>query len=288
MEALQRLKERLDRIYAGCPCAAAADRAMADVVRRYAIPPELPQALLEALAWDAQGLRFEELSDVFDYAARVAGSVGVMMSLMMGVRAPEALARACDLGVAMQLTNIARDVGEDARAGRLYLPLRWMREEGLEPEAFLADPRMSDAIARMIVRLLREADALYLRARGGIASLPRACRPAILTASLMYAEIGRQIERSGYDSIVQRAYVSGRRKLKLLSRALLGAPFLRADASAPALAQVLYLVEAVQRANRQLGEGLSAQPPRREPQLLRVLAIFERLERQRRLGESLR
>ncbi len=133
MAALGRLQDRLARIYAGNPYDAAADRAMADIVRRYAIPAELPEALLDGLAWDAQDRKFEDLSDVFDYAARVAGTVGVMMTLMMGVRSPDALARACDLGVAMQLTNNARDVGEDARAGRIYLPLRWLREAGHEP-----------------------------------------------------------------------------------------------------------------------------------------------------------
>ena len=84
--------------------------------------------------------RYETLQDLDAYAARVAGSVGAMMTLVMGQRAPEIVARACDLGVAMQLTNIARDVGEDARAGRLYLPLQWLREAGIDPDAWLAKP----------------------------------------------------------------------------------------------------------------------------------------------------
>ena len=104
-------------------------------------PAALPEALLEGLAWDAEGRSYETLDDLFDYAARVAGTVGVMMTLIMGVRSPEALARACDLGVAMQLTNIARDVGEDARMGRIYLPRQWLREAGVDAEAFLADPQ---------------------------------------------------------------------------------------------------------------------------------------------------
>ena len=74
------------------------------------------------------------------YCARVAAAVGAMMCVLMRVRDADALARACDLGLAMQLTNIARDVGEDARAGRLYLPLDWLADEGLSPEAFLAQP----------------------------------------------------------------------------------------------------------------------------------------------------
>ena len=285
MAALHRLQDRLARIYAGKPHDAAADRAMADIVRRYAIPAELPAALLDGLGWDAQGRRFETLSDVFDYAARVAGSVGVMMTLMMGVRSHEALARACDLGVAMQLTNIARDVGEDARARRIYLPLNWLREAGVDPDAFLANPRINDTIRSLVARLLAEADALYTRARDGIAYLPLNCRPAILTAGMLYAEIGRTIERLSHDSINQRAYVPGRRKLYLLSRAILRTPFLQARSQAAPLAQVNYLIDAVQRMNLSMSPHA---PAAREPQFLRVLAIFERVERARLFGETAR
>ena len=77
-----------------------------------------------------------------------------MMTVLMGARDARALARACDLGVAMQLTNIARDVGEDARAGRLYLPLAWLREAGIDPEAWLARPAFSDALGSVVRRLL--------------------------------------------------------------------------------------------------------------------------------------
>ena len=87
------------------------------------------------------------------------------------------MARACELGVAMQLTNIARDVGEDARMGRLYLPRTWLREEGLDPDAWLAKPSFGPEIARVVSRLLSAADALYRRAEEGVWFLPRGCRP---------------------------------------------------------------------------------------------------------------
>ena len=118
-QALDGLRQRLDAVYAGTPQAIVADRALARVVERFAIPRSLPDALLEGFAWDAEGRRYESLEAVHDYAARVAGAVGAMMALVMETREPRALARACELGVAMQLTNIARDVGEDARKGRL-------------------------------------------------------------------------------------------------------------------------------------------------------------------------
>ena len=176
--AVERLKERLDRAYRGQPMDQAADRAFADVVARFSIPREVPEALLEGLAWDAEGRRYETLPELYAYAARVAGTVGAMMTLVMGQRTPEIVARACDLGVAMQLTNIARDVGEDARAGRLYLPLSWLRDAGIDPDAWLAKPVFTSEIANIVQRLLDAADALYGRATLGIRNLPRAAGPA--------------------------------------------------------------------------------------------------------------
>ena len=242
--ALARLAVRLARIYDDTPSDAPADRAMADLASAHHLPHALPAALIEGLAWDAQGRRHETLSDLTAYAARVAGSVGVMMTVLMGVRDPDTLARACDLGVAMQFTNIARDIGEDARAGRLYLPLAWMREAGLDPDAFLADPVLTPALQDVVRRLLGVADGLYARSEPGVAGLPRDCRPAIRAARLIYAEIGRELERGGLDPIATRARVDGRRKTALLARALLPGPAGH-DRTAPPLAETAFLVDAV-------------------------------------------
>ena len=242
--AVERLEARLARAYAGRPADSPADRALADVVAAHAIPQALPRALLEGLAWDAGGRRYADLPALTAYAARVAGAVGAMMTLIMGSRAPEVLARACDLGVAMQFTNIARDVGEDARAGRLYLPLAWMHEAGLDPEAFLAAPVQSEALAAVVARLLAEADRLYARAEAGIAALPADCRPAIRAAGLIYAEIGRAVAENGHDAVTRRARVGTARKLALLARA--GLPAHAAPGlPEPPLPATAFLVEAV-------------------------------------------
>lgn len=242
--AVARLSERLSLAYSGRPRDAAADRALADIVAEFEIPQALPAALIEGLSWDAQGRRYETLSDLTAYAARVAASVGAMMTLIMGARDRLVLARACDLGLAMQLTNIARDVGEDARAGRLYLPLAWLREAGIDPDAFLADPVLTPELQGLVARLLAVADALYERAEAGIAELPSGCRPAIRAARLIYAEIGRDLERAGHDSIGRRAKVPGRRKAVLMARALFPLSEARICAE-PALPEVAFLVEAV-------------------------------------------
>ncbi|MGR3494480.1 15-cis-phytoene synthase [Citreimonas sp.] len=215
--AVLELHERLELVYAGRPRNAAPDRAFAAVVEAHAMPRALPDALLEGLAWDAMGHRCTTFSDVIAYSARVAAAVGVMMSVLMGVRDRHALARACDLGVAMQLTNIARDVGEDAAEGRLYLPLDWLSEAGIDAAAFLNDPRPTDAIRQMTRRLVMQANRLYYRSEPGIAVLPRACRPGIFAARLIYAGIGARVAASGYDSITTRARTSKVRKLAWLA-----------------------------------------------------------------------
>ena len=217
--ALAHLNERLRCVYAGNPMAYEPDRALAAVVREFDLPLELVAALLEGFEWDAEGRRYETIEDLLAYGARVAGSVGAMMAVVMRTRGEQALARACDLGVAMQLTNIARDVGEDARFGRLYMPLAWMREAGLEPDAWLAEPVFDHRVASVVDRLIKAADELYQRSEHGIGQLPRDCRPAIRAARLVYAEIGRELEKAGHDSVNYRAVVSGKRKLALLARA---------------------------------------------------------------------
>ena len=121
--------------------------------------------------------------------------------VLMQVRDADALARACDLGLAMQLTNIARDVGEDARAGRLYLPQDWLRAGGLDPATFLADPVASPLIRATTARLLAKANRLYRRSEAGVPALPFACRPGILAAGSIYAGIGGAVARNGHDAV---------------------------------------------------------------------------------------
>jgi 15-cis-phytoene synthase len=214
--AVLALRDRLALVYEGRPRNAPSDRAFARVVETFAMPQALPEALLEGLAWDAMGRRYDDLSGVLDYSARVAAAVGAMMCVLMRVRQAETLARACDLGLAMQLTNIARDVGEDARAGRLYLPRDWLVGAGIAPEAFLADPQPLPAIRGAVARLLGEADALYRRSGAGIAALPVAVRPGITAARHIYAAIGAEVRRAGFDSVTLRARTGQGRKLALL------------------------------------------------------------------------
>jgi 15-cis-phytoene synthase len=279
LQALAGLQERLDRIYARRPLPFAADHAFAEVAWRFAIPRALPDALLEGFAWDSERRRYETLADLRGYAVRVAGTVGAMMAMLMGQRAPDMVARACSLGVAMQLTNIARDVGEDARARRLYLPLGWMREVGIDPEAFLSQPIFSTSLAGVVHRLLRVADLHYAASETAIARLPATCRPGIMTARMLYAEIGREVERAGGNSVDRRAVVGPLRKGALMAKAMT-ALMSPAIADAP-LPEADFLIGAVAAAPAMLRRFDNDRLPwwDLDRRFVWLIDLFERMER---------
>ena len=291
IDALDLIHARLDRVYGGGPLDEGVERAFADVVTRFAIPRALPEALLEGFAWDVDGRRYEDLEALHAYAARVAGTVGAMMAVLMGARNGDALARACDLGVAMQLSNIARDVGEDARAGRLYLPLQWLREAGIDPDAWLANPEHSEALGAVVRRLLQAADRLYERVGSGVAQLPIACRPGINASRYLYAEIGREVERQGGNAIERRAVVPASRKLQLLARSLLAALPAAVGEPAPPLAQTRYLVEAITAGEPRLGGSVRGEASaipwwNLHDRMLWTIDLFERLEQRENVERS--
>jgi phytoene synthase len=197
----------------------------------------------------------------------------------MGGRSTTTIARACELGVAMQLTNIVRDIGEDARRGRIYLPLQWLREEGVDPECFLLSPEFDNQIARVTRRMLATADQLYRRAETGISALPRDCRASIMAARLIYADIGRVIARRGYDAIEQRAVVSSLRKSVLMGRALLAgliAP--QQDFLLQPLPAIRFLMDALPS-----GDTDAIRPD----SLYAVIDLFERIAHRERAGRTL-
>ena len=218
--AVLSLRDRLEAAYRGQPRNTPVDRAFAVMIEAEEMPRALPDALLEGLAWDAMGRRYETFDDLMDYCARVASAVGAMMCVLMKARGADARARATDLGLAMQMTNIARDIGEDAHEGRLYLPLEWMDEAGIDINRFHSDPQPTEATRALTRRLLRRADDRYASAVAGISVLPASCRIGIMSALLIYRAIGGEITKAEYDSITRRARTSRRRKLGLLLAAM--------------------------------------------------------------------
>jgi phytoene synthase len=240
------LRARVDAIEAGAPLDHAADRAVAVVLRRHGIPRAVIDAMLEGFAWDVSRRRYETLPDLRAYCVRVAGTVGVAMTLILGERREQVLRRAVDLGVAMQLTNVARDAGEDAREGRVYLPLEWLREAGIDPDELVRAARFTPELGGVVRRLLASAEPLYARADHGIRLLPRDSRLAIAAARRIYADIGRSILAAGYDTVSSRAHTGAARKAWLLGRSIPAAWSITEDPSSePAIPEASDLIAAV-------------------------------------------
>lgn len=292
--ALAELREELDAIYgsADLPFVPAAFRY---VVRRRRIPRLYLEELLAGMAMDVEEQRYATDDDLLRYCHRAAGVVGLSMCHVLGLRDDAALIPAVHLGWAMQLTNICRDVGEDARNGRVYLPLDWLREEGLDVDAWLADPVYNDAVGAVTKRVLDLAETLYQRAEAGIAKLPVPCRPGIYAARLLYAEIGREVARNGYDSVSRRAVVASTRKVTLLSRAVAATPFPGRGCTEEALSENQFLVDAAATRRRRAtpaaatvrsasGAVENGGPQSVGDKLVWVLDLFATLDERQRMG----
>jgi phytoene synthase len=217
--AIKQLRMELDSVYARAPQEDPALAALQEVLLGHDIPREYPEELLKGLIMDMGGLRYEAMEDLLLYCYRVAGVVGLMMSHVMGVRDPVALRHAVHLGIAMQLTNICRDVREDWERGRLYIPdsvLARFGGGGLHTQ-FGAPLTHAHAgpLSAAVRFLLHEADRYYASADGGIPYLSWRCGVAVRAARLIYARIGAVIARQQYDVFAGRAYVRKRRKLAL-------------------------------------------------------------------------
>ncbi|MFG1395051.1 phytoene/squalene synthase family protein [Xanthobacter agilis] len=230
---LDALQEETARACRGQPGSHPAFVALAEVMARHAMPARLPMDLLAGFRMDVEGRRYGTLDDTLGYCYHVAGVVGVMMALIMGVKDEHVLDRACDLGLAFQLTNISRDVIEDAGLGRLYLPADLLAAEGVEAGA-VADPARRAAVARVVARLLDAAEPYYDQARIGIRALPLRSAAAIATARAVYRAIGSGVRARGAAAWDGRVSTSRMQKLGLLAGGVAVAVGSRFTAPAPA------------------------------------------------------
>lgn len=218
--------ERLDALYAetqsayrGAPSSHPAFAAFAEVVRRNDIPERYPLQLLEGFRMDVEGRRYETLDDTLTYCYHVAGVVGVMMALIMGARDETVLDRASDLGLGFQLTNISRDVMEDAAIGRIYLPAAFLAEAGV-PRAEIGAPEHRGKVAAVVARLLDAAEPYYGEALIGMAALPLRAAAAVGAARGVYRAIGTEVRRRGPNAWDGRVSTSTAQKLGFLARGI--------------------------------------------------------------------
>lgn len=183
--------------------------AMGVVAQECRLPLNLANDVIDGFALDAKDWRPQSEDDLYQYCYHVAGAVGCMMAVVMGVPAgdDETLDRACDLGLAFQLSNIARDVAEDAAAGRCYLPKDWLAEMRIDPDDIL-NPARREALTQLIARLCNLAERYEVSARVGAARLPFRSRWAVLAAAGIYGDIARAVRRSDGASLDNRVVTS--------------------------------------------------------------------------------
>jgi len=192
------------------------------VLKRNEIPGRYAMELLDGFAMDAAEHKYQTLDETLQYCYYVAGVVGIMMAYVMGTRDPGALQRATDLGIAFQLTNISRDVREDAEVDRIYLPGDWLAEAGITPEKLL-DPENADALAKVVERLLNEADRYYSSANEGLRSLGFRSAWAVAAAREVYRAIGDKVRENGIHALQERVIVRKRRKILGVAEGMLDA-----------------------------------------------------------------
>ena len=212
-ERLAILEDQTRSALAGSVMPDPAFAALQRVARQHAIPEHLPLAILDGFRMDVDRRTYATLSDLLAYCYGVAGAVGVTMAIIMGVKPDESdtLDRACDLGLAFQLTNIARDVMDDARSGRVYLPGELFGRGEVAP-AFVLDPAHRASVVTATRSLLEYSDRYYASARVGIARLPWRSAWAVATALRVYREIGTRV-RAASDPWAERQSVPAWRKL---------------------------------------------------------------------------
>lgn len=183
--------------------------------------------LLDGMQMDAENFQYKNENELILYCYRVAGTVGLMMCNIMGVKNTNALSHATHLGIAMQLTNIARDIAEDASLGRVYFPETWLTDYGVNKQSILELSANKTDIFKIIIHTLELADNYYRSGLEGLKFLPFRASIAVLAASQIYAEIGNNIRAMGPNGIGVRAIVSKRRKIKLLLISILDRTYKR-------------------------------------------------------------
>lgn len=222
--AVVRLRRELAAIYGGVPQDDPVLAAFQEVVARRRIPRDLPADLIAGFAMDAgpRPIVYQTWQDLRLYCYRVAGTVGLMMCQVMGVADRRRLANAAALGMAMQLTNIARDVAEDWRLGRLYVPAEALPRPLASDPSRPLDPTTAAVLSAAVPALLAAALPLYRAGDAGLDALSLRSAIAVRAARLIYSAIGERVAARRHDVTAPRAVVARWRKLWLVVRAAAG------------------------------------------------------------------
>ncbi|WP_295494903.1 phytoene/squalene synthase family protein [Sphingorhabdus sp. EL138] len=221
---LQVIRELTAMALAGTPTSEPAFDCLGVVARECGLTQRMAEDVIEGFALDAADWHPRSESDLYQYCYHVAGAVGVMMAVVMGVAADDdaTLDRACDLGLAFQLANIARDIAEDDAAGRCYLPYDWLAKLDIGPGEHM-QPHNREKLALMGHWLADKAENYEASARVGAKHLPLRARWAVLSAAGIYGEIARKVRASGAQAWDQRIFTSRPEKFRWVRRAFIDA-----------------------------------------------------------------
>jgi phytoene synthase len=216
------LRDQLVELYSQADAGETKQGAFRDTVRKYGIPVEYFLDLLRGVEMDLMKKRYRDFAELDEYCYCVASTVGLIMTKIFGSADEDgALQHAVELGKAMQLTNILRDVGEDYRRGRLYLPADELQRFGVKEED-LESGQVTPAFAELMTFQIRRARDLYACAEAGIPTLTDdGSRFCVRLMSRTYANILSAIEANGFDTLSRRAYVSLTRKFRIAVRSYL-------------------------------------------------------------------
>ncbi|MEL7198408.1 MAG: phytoene/squalene synthase family protein [Pseudomonadota bacterium] len=196
------------KAFEGKPTGDPAFDAFGIVAKEVGLTPQMAEDVIAGFALDAEDWRPRTEADMMRYCYHVAGAVGVMMAVVMGVdpQDQDTLDRANDLGLAFQLSNIARDIVEDDAAGRCYLPIEWLVHQDIEPGQH-TKPHHREELAEMAARLVALVEKHEAAARVGAERLPFRSRWAVLSAARIYGAIGRKVRKRGTEAWNSRTYV---------------------------------------------------------------------------------
>lgn len=220
-ERLAEVERLTEMAIAGQPTGNPAYEALAQVMRETNMPPQYPRDLVHGFRIDMEERPFETFDDTLTYCYHVAGCVGVMMAIVMGVDPDDkpVLDRACDLGMSFQLNNIARDVMEDAVNSRRYIPDDWLESVGLAPNNYAYPPNRRQ-LSRLVTRLVNAAETYEESARYGTPALSNRAAWAVLAAARIYGNIGRKVRDAGPEGLENRMSTSKPEKLAAVAVSL--------------------------------------------------------------------
>ncbi|MEX0906378.1 MAG: squalene/phytoene synthase family protein [Balneolaceae bacterium] len=214
---LDLFQRKLIAIYEGVDQEDPVLEAFSDTLKRHYITLELPLELISGVKMDLEKDRFQNFDELYGYSYKVAASVGLMSAEILGYRDPNAATYAEHLGIAMQLTNVLRDIGEDLTKGRIYLPKNELKRFGIDERELFAH-EISDNFIRMMKFQINRARGYYQSADRGISMLSKDSRLAVSLARENYSRILDKIEENNYDVFRRRAFLNFTEKMLILPK----------------------------------------------------------------------